>query len=230
MSDGKSNPPSRAIWLLQNACPGDNEALTGDLIERFREGQTRGWFWQVLIAFAQGILSEIRRHWPRFCYAIAGVTMPAFLGKSVHGARLWFHWSSVPWPWSQLFAEAGPTAVLALAALPVLAAGLVINRAFRWVSLLRTGVINLALITLGHYMVDIFPWLLRPIPGDRYHNKTFIIPGSLLPPAASAAVLLVCLYCSFPPSLSQRGWAASRLGAPINSKGKRSHKTCFRNN
>jgi PadR family transcriptional regulator PadR len=86
-----------------------NEARTGDLIERFREGQTRGWFWwQVLIAFAHGILSEIRRHWPHFCYAIAGVTMPAFLGKIVHGARLWFHWSSVPWPWSQLLPRRAP--------------------------------------------------------------------------------------------------------------------------
>ena len=53
MSDRRSNPPKCAIRFLQNVCPGDNEALTGDLIERFREGQTRAWFWkQVLIAFS----------------------------------------------------------------------------------------------------------------------------------------------------------------------------------
>jgi hypothetical protein len=160
MSDEKSNPPRRAIWFLQNACPGENEALTGDLIERFCEGQTRGWFWrQVLIAFALGILSEIRRHWPHFCYAIAGAAMPAFLWKAVRGAGFWLHWWTLPWPWSQFVLELSPTALLAWAALPVLAAGLAVNRAFRWVSLLRTGVINLALITLGHYLHDVFPWL-----------------------------------------------------------------------
>jgi len=70
MSDGKTDPPRGAIWFLQNACPGDNEALTGDLIVRFREGRTHAWFWrQVLIAFAVGVLGEIRRHGPHFCYA-----------------------------------------------------------------------------------------------------------------------------------------------------------------
>jgi hypothetical protein len=181
MSGKKSNPPRLAIWWLRHACPGsDNDPLTGDLIERFREGQTGGWFWrQVFIAFVVGALGALRRHWPHFCYAIAGVGIPAFLWKSVQGARLWFP-SSLPWPWSQLVGEVSPTYLLALAALPALAAGLAINRAFRWVSLLRTGVISLALITLGHFMPDAFPWLLRPIPGDRYHNKFLIIPPVLL--------------------------------------------------
>lgn len=59
MNNRTTNPPESAIWFLRHACPGDNEALAGDLIERFREGQTRGWFWkQVLIAFA--VLDTIR--------------------------------------------------------------------------------------------------------------------------------------------------------------------------
>jgi hypothetical protein len=178
MSDGKSNPSKRAIWFLQNACPGDNEALTGDLIERFCEGQTRGWFWrQVLIAFAVGILSEIRRHWPHFCYAIAGTAMPAFLWNTVKGVPFVLHWWELPWPWSQLVFSLSATALLAFAALPALAAGLVINRAFRWVSLLRTGVINLALITLGRYLLDAFPWLFRPVLGDPHHRLLIILGG-----------------------------------------------------
>jgi hypothetical protein len=65
MSDRKSNLPKRAVWLLQHVCPGDNEALTGDLVERFHEGRSSGWFWeQVLIAITAGVLTEIRRHWP----------------------------------------------------------------------------------------------------------------------------------------------------------------------
>jgi hypothetical protein len=35
MTNGKTNPPKRAIWFLRHACPGDNEALAGDLIETF---------------------------------------------------------------------------------------------------------------------------------------------------------------------------------------------------
>jgi len=180
MSDRKSNPPKRAIWFLQNACPGDNEALAGDLIERFHEGQTRGWFWkQVLIAFAIGVRGEIRRHWPHVCYAIAGTAMPAFLWTAVEGIPRVLHWWALPWPWSQIILEFSRTALLALAALPALAVGLAIKREFRWASLLRTGAINIALIMTGHYLLDIFrPWLSRPIPGDPYHG-VLIIPGFL---------------------------------------------------
>ncbi len=180
MSGKKSNPPRLAIWWLQHACPGtDNDALTGDLIERFCEGQTRGWFWrQVLIAFIVGVLGEIRRHWPCFSYAIAGSAM-TWVFSNAHALRHvpgWLHWSDLPWPWSQLAFELSRPALLALATLSVLAAGLLIERSFRWISLLRTGLINLALITLGHYSIDLFPWLLRPVPGNA-NLKFLIIPG-----------------------------------------------------
>jgi hypothetical protein len=180
MSGKKSNPPSLAIWWLRHACPGsNNDALTGDLIERFREGQTRGWFWrQVLIATIVGAPGDIRRHWPHFSYAIAGAVMIWFFSdahafRNVAGLA---HWSDLPWPWSQLAFELSRPALLAWAALSVLAAGLVIERSFRWTSLLRTGVITFALITLGHYSIDLLPWLLRPVPGDPYHRKFLMIP------------------------------------------------------
>jgi hypothetical protein len=178
MSGKKSNPPRLAIWWLRHACPGsDNDALTGDLIERFREGQTRRWFWrQVLIACAVGVLGEIRRHWPHFCYAIAGAVLPAILWKSVKSLPRELHWWTLPWPFSQLVLDLSPWALLALTALPVLAAGLVISRTFRWVSLLRTALINLALITLGHLSLDFFPCLLRPAPDNPSHNFLIIPP------------------------------------------------------
>ena len=178
MSNGKTNPPKRAIWFLQHACPGDNEALAGDLIERFREGQTRRWFWrQVFIAFILSVLGEIRRHWPHVWYAIAG-TVVTWCFWDAHALRHvpGPHWSDLPWPWSQLAFELSRPALLALAALSILATGLAIERSFRWVSLLRTAVINLTLITLGHYSIDFLPWLLRPVPGDPDH-KFLIIPG-----------------------------------------------------
>jgi len=178
MSNGKTNPPKRAIWFSQHACPGDNEALAGDLIERFREGQTRRWFWrQVFIAFSLSVLGEIRRHWPHFCYAIVG-TVVTWCFWDAHALRHvpGPHWSDLPWPWSQLAFELSRPALLALAALSILATDLAIERSFRWVSLLRTAVINLTLITLGHYSIDFLPWLLRPVPGDP-HYKFLIIPS-----------------------------------------------------
>jgi hypothetical protein len=170
MSGQKSEPPGGAIWLLRHLGRASrNEALTGDLIEEFREGRSPGWFWkQVLIAIAVGVLSEIRRHWPHFSYAIAGTAMPALLWTDNRAIPFGVHWSVLPWPWSQLAFELSTDALLALAALPVLAAALVINGSFRWVSLLRTGVINLALITFGHFLSDAFPWLLRPLAGNPY--------------------------------------------------------------
>ena len=163
MSDTKSDPPKQAIWFLQHACPGDNQALTGDLIERFGEGQTRAWFWrQVLIAFATSVLSAMRRRWPYFCYAIGGTAIPFFLWKAVDGVPSALHWWALPWPLSQFAFEWARGAMLALAALPVLAAGLLVTREFRWASLFRTALINLTLFTLGHYLLGclaVSPWL-----------------------------------------------------------------------
>ena len=50
----------------------------------------------------------------------------------------------------------------------ILGSGLAIERSFRWISLLRTVVINLALITLSHYSIDFFPWVLRPVPDGQH--------------------------------------------------------------
>jgi hypothetical protein len=183
VSDAKSNPPTRAIWFLRHACPGDKEALTGDLIERFREGQTRGWFWrQVLVAFIVGVLGEIRRHWPHFFYAIAGTVAPAILFRGVKPFPIGW-WTTLPWPWFEYLPLLGLWTQLVLAALPVLAAGLVICRIFRWVSLLRTVLINLALITLGHYAFVLF------LPSNPY-NRAIIFPSIV-------QMRMVILFSSF---------------------------------
>jgi hypothetical protein len=210
MSRAASNPPTSAIWLLRHACPGNhNQALTGDLVEKFREGRSHGWFWnQVLIAIAVGVLGVIRRHWPQFSYAIAGTAMPAFLWKTVEGVPAVLHWYALPWPWSQFAFELSRPALLALAALPVLAAALVIDGSFRWASLLRTWVINLSLIMLGHYLLDylldVFPWLLRPVPGNPHLFTILILPPPCLELLSFSAFLVSAwLGCLSPPRTSR---------------------------
>jgi hypothetical protein len=217
MTSKESRPPGLALWLLRHACPGESkEALAGDLVERFREGQTRSWFWrQVLIASTIGVLSSIRRRWPLFCYAFAGTAAMVFssyiqpLGPaSVHS---WQDWSDLPWPWSQLVFELSSPAIVALASLSFLAAGLVIARSFRWASLLRTWIINLALIAIGHYSIDLFPWLLRSIPGDPNH-MVLIVPGAVqLLLIASAFLVAAWLGC---PLVKHAHKSESRVAEP----------------
>ena len=176
MTDGKSDPPSRAIWFLQHVCPGDNEPLTGDLIEKFREGRTHGWFWrQVLIAFAESVFVAIRSHWPYLCYAIAGTAMLKFFWRAVEKVPLLSQWS-------RQLSSIEFIELPSLAALPVLALALTINREFRWPIVFRTGVINVVLIALGWWslaVLDIIQSSLRPI-ADPHFLWLLIQPPSLV--------------------------------------------------
>lgn len=164
MSREKSNPPALAIWLLQHVCPGSNkEALSGDLLEQFREGRSSGWFWQqVLIAIAIGVLTELRLHWPQICYAIAGTVMLGFLGKTFSRSsaigQLWVWSKSLQWPFSSVSVfDLSRAALLALAVSPILAALLLLNRACGWLNILRAFGISFPLIVVGDLVT--FLWV-----------------------------------------------------------------------
>lgn len=179
MTRGKSNPPRLALWLLRHRSPDDHdEALTGDLVERFREGQSRSWLWrQVFFACAYSVFGAIRLRWSFFCYAIAGTAaMNTFSPHHSLGlVSEWLHWSDLPWPWSQLIFELSSPAIVALASLSILAIGLRIAHSLHWLYLLRTWIASFVLIAISQYSIDMFPWLLRSIPGDPYH-KVLIVP------------------------------------------------------
>lgn len=182
MTDKKVNPPSSAVWLLRHTFPGyHNEALTGDLIEKFHEGQTRRWFWaQVFFASAVAALRAIRRRWSFFCYAVAG-TIAQYIFEYTNAlgqVSTLLRWNELPWPLSHFVFELSVPAIAALSSLSVLAGGLLIARSFRWAYLLRTCIVTLVLITMLHFSTDVFPWLLRPVPGNPY-LKVFIIPRSI---------------------------------------------------
>jgi hypothetical protein len=210
MTARNPNPPGLAVWWLRATLRGRyNEALTGDLIERFREGETCGWFWrQVLIASGISALREIGRRWTFFCYAAAGTVAicspPMYAGIQVPTL---LGWSRLPWPLSQVVFELSTNLMVASISLCVLAAGLAVERSFRWISLSRTWIINLTLLVFGHYAVDLFPWLLRAVPGDPYHHKVLIIPGNL-------QVLLV----------ASNFLVAAWLGCPLIERAGRPHR------
>ena len=57
-----SQPPRLARWLLHHLASGpQRESLAGDLIERYRQGQSATWYWrQVLAAILAGVIRDIR--------------------------------------------------------------------------------------------------------------------------------------------------------------------------
>jgi hypothetical protein len=77
MKTGRPHPPALAVWFLRRLCPKRNrEAITGDLLERFHEGRSGGWFWrQVLAAILVGVSSQLRLHWTEICLASAGTAL-----------------------------------------------------------------------------------------------------------------------------------------------------------
>jgi len=197
MSHPKSNPPIQAVWLLRNACPGDNEALTGDLIETFREGRSRGWFWkQTLIAIVVALLGAAWRHWPQICYALAG-TVPFFFWTTVRtlqsAQQILPWWTALPWPLSTLVYDLGPEVLLVLAALPILGVGLLLNGTFRWMSLLKTGMLSLFLSTLFQYLGAFI--VLSFFASNRPHHPPGIL-GML--PLFSAFLVAAWLGCRLP--------------------------------
>jgi len=69
-----SRPPIIAAWLLQRFGPlPDTEAIAGDLLEHYRHGRSRLWYWrEVLVAILAGTWFEVRQHSLRL---IAAITM-----------------------------------------------------------------------------------------------------------------------------------------------------------
>jgi hypothetical protein len=59
-----SKPPAVATWLLEQfRCGSRNDYITGDLMEAYQGGSSRGWYWkQVLAAIIVSFYQEIKAH------------------------------------------------------------------------------------------------------------------------------------------------------------------------
>jgi hypothetical protein len=149
MSTERSHPPALAVWLLRRLYPERNrEAITGDLLERFRDGRSDSWFWrQVLVAILVGSSSQSRLRWTEICLAVAGTTL------------IWCV------PWGRIFPIAAMTTsknwgtqlqwlvvieiVTALMVLPLFAVLLRLWRTFHWGNLVRVFFISAMLFAGG---------------------------------------------------------------------------------
>jgi hypothetical protein len=196
MNREPSQPPALAAWLLRHVCARENrEELIGDLLERFAERPSRGWFWsQVLTAILVGAARSVQAHWPQVCFAIAGTALDylSWPGRSQHLAQLWW-WGSLglPWPLSAAFEVSFYPAVGVLMVQPLLATLLFLNRTFSWFSLIRTYLMSFALgsaLNLAS-IVGAFKWFRGPEPlfWPLLNFFTFLVAawiGCRLPPGA----------------------------------------------
>ena len=75
-----THPPAIATWMLGYLTLGKNEALAGDLLEEFRLGRPRSWYWrQVVAAITLGWAKGLRNHWLLVVFAaLWTVSAPVF--------------------------------------------------------------------------------------------------------------------------------------------------------
>lgn len=94
-----TNPPKAAKWLLSHfGCSPNNDAVIGDLDERYRESHSRAWYWgQVMKAVFASIFQEVRtQRMLAFRALLTGWTLlfiAAFLFRSIIVALFW---SAIP--------------------------------------------------------------------------------------------------------------------------------------
>jgi hypothetical protein len=189
----KCDPPRLAVWLLDRlSSSGTKDALTGDLIESFHAGRSRGWFWkQAGIAIISSASTDVRRHWPALAYALSTPVMDLFLWSIFRATRTNIPWHVLPWPLSQLVFEQTPAVLLPIAALPVLGTALILNKSFRWLSLFRTAMFGLVFSAIAHFLL-----LSVALPEAVYWP-----PGGWPIPAVLTSLVLMLTF-----------WLSARLG------------------
>jgi hypothetical protein len=105
-------PPRVPAWMLEHfKAGGSNEALAGDLVEEFRSGRSKIWYWhQVVAALAIGWLRNIREHRNLMVFAaLWSMVAPGWTVVAMRAAErqaeAWHVWR-LNWPWSSLCSAA----------------------------------------------------------------------------------------------------------------------------
>jgi hypothetical protein len=149
MNTEQPHPPALAVWFLRRLCPKRHrEVITGDLLERFREGHSDGWFWrQVLVAILVGASSGLRLHWTEIGLAVAGTALtwciPWRAIFPIEGMITSMNWGA-RLQWLVLI-----EIVTALMVLPLFVVLFRVRRTFGWVNLLRVFFTCAMLFTAG---------------------------------------------------------------------------------
>jgi hypothetical protein len=104
----RREPPLLATWTLEHLAAGDrDQALAGDLLEYFREGQSSGWYWhQVLSACAVSWIRALAARTSMLVFALAwSAAAPAWtaiMDRVLQNARTLGGTWQMDWPFSSL--------------------------------------------------------------------------------------------------------------------------------
>jgi hypothetical protein len=179
MNTERSHPPALAVWFLRRLCPKRNrEAITGDLLERFHEGRSDGWFWrQVLAAILVGASSQLKLRWTEICLAAAGT------------ALIWCV------PWGRIFPTTAMTTSMnwgarlqwlvvveittALMMLPLFAIVLRLWRTLGWANLLRVFFVCAMLFAAGDLLTTWWS-VSHPVMSGSQAMRTVMVQLALI--------------------------------------------------
>jgi hypothetical protein len=106
------HPPKLARWILEHLTTAEQkDALSGDLLEEFRCGRSRGWYWrQVATAVIVSMARTLRINWFALAFsAIWALPLPAleiYVLREIQLGRLFPQIWGYPWPYSTICAVA----------------------------------------------------------------------------------------------------------------------------
>jgi hypothetical protein len=196
-----SKPPALATWLVEHLIPGDNEALTGDLIEQFRQGRSIAWYWrQAIVAILVGFAKEVSILW----IAIAVTVVWIFALSQFYG-RFWVFAQAQAftiwgmrhgWMLSRAFTIGGFVVFNALPVAFAVGMYLGLTRMFSPRRFLRGLVAGLLTFTVGVYLcfMQSPKWLL--------HHQGFV--GHFVASLPMFFGLLVSMWAGRPDSAERR--------------------------
>ena len=101
-----TEPPSLAVWMLDHFVPGGrDDALAGDLLEEYRAGRSKAWYWrQVVSAMAIALARTLGNSASLMLFAMLwSMLAPAWLvlvTRAEEHAHLTERFYRMDWPWS----------------------------------------------------------------------------------------------------------------------------------
>lgn len=172
-----ASPPRLAIWFLVHLTQSERrEAVLGDLLERFAEGETACWFWrQALSAFAVTAVRAIRRHGLSFGAALTVASLVVFAFNianpiaqhAVGRWEEWLMWSLHPASTRIVWRIAFTGVAFSLECLGFAVAGWITARIHR-------GYPRLVVCTFAAYhLLSSMPWMVEQIK-DLMTNRRYL--------------------------------------------------------
>jgi hypothetical protein len=101
------HPPRLARWILEHLTTDEQDALSGDLLEEFRCGRSRGWYWrQVATAVIVCMARTLHSNWFALAFSVLWVLpLPAleiYVVREMQLGRVFPQRWSYPWPYSTI--------------------------------------------------------------------------------------------------------------------------------